>query len=568
MRMRTASDAAVAALCSELGVRRVTARCLAGRGVVDRDGARAFLEPRLGNLRAPHGLTGLERAVDRLARAALSGERVGCFGDYDVDGVTTCALLATSLSAMGANVVPRVARRDAGYGFGVGELDALVAAGCGLIVTGDCGTSDTAALAAARDRGVDVVVIDHHTVPAAGELDAHPAFALINPFRADSTFPFRGMASVGLAFYVMQAVKGVLRERGGFRARPEPDLKQTLDLVALGTVADLVPLHGENRILTSHGLKLLGERRRPGLSALLAVAGVAPGDPIDEKTIGWKLGPRLNAPGRLGDAAPALELLLCRDGARATAIAAEVEQLNQNRRVEQDRVLAEAEAALDGRDPGPAVVVAGAGWPSGVVGIVAAKLVERYRRPAFVIAIDEAGVGRGSARTYGEVDVYRALAAAAPSLARFGGHAAAAGMTLRADAIPALRDALGHAVELQTDGGGQAPTELDGEVELAELDVGLVEELGKLAPFGKGNEAPLLMGRRLSVLDSRRVGDGSHLALTLGDAGGRRMRAIAFGMGPRDPGKGAALDVAFTPAISTFRGDRAVEMTVKDFSPS
>jgi single-stranded-DNA-specific exonuclease len=571
-RVRPVADDAVASLSASLGLRSVTARCLAGRGITDGTLARSFLAPRLGDLRAPVGLAGLPSAVERLARAAQRGERVGTFGDYDVDGVTTCALLSWALGAMGASVVPRVARRDAGYGFGEGELAALAAAGCTLIVTGDCGTSDVVALAAARARGIDVVVIDHHTVPAAAELAAHPAYALINPFRADSTFPFQGMASVGLAFYVMQAVRRRLRELGAFRTRPEPDLRDALDLVALGTVADLVPLSRENRILTAHGLRLLAERRRPGLAALLAVAGVAPGEAIDERTVGWKLGPRLNAPGRLGDAAPALELLLCRDAGRAHALAGEIEQLNQTRRTEQDRVLAEAEQLIDrDGDPGPAVVVAGRGWPSGVVGIVAAKLVERWRRPAFVIAIGADGVGVGSARTHDGVDVHRALgeAAAQVEVRRFGGHAAAVGVTVDEARLPALREALGRAVEAQCRGAAGGWGVADAEVALAEVDLGLAEELAGLAPFGKGNEAPLLVGRGLVVRDSRRVGGGGHLKLTLGDdATGARVSAIGFGLGERDPGVGARIDVAFTPAVSTFRGDRKVELGVRDLAVS
>jgi single-stranded-DNA-specific exonuclease len=231
-------------------------------------------------------------------------------------------------------------------------------------------------------------------------------------------------------------------------------------------------------------------------------------------------------------------------------------------------VWAEAEALLGDDDPGPAVVVAGRRWPSGVVGIVAARLVERYRRPAFVIAIDEHGVGRGSARTHGEVDVYRALAAAASHLERFGGHAAAAGLTVREDAIGPVREALGQAVAAQATGVVAAGAEVDAEVALGEIDLGLAEELARLSPFGKGNEAPLLVSRQLAVLDSRRVGDGSHLKLTLTDGRGQRRSAIGFGLGPRDPGPGAAIDVAFTPGVSTYRGDRTVEMTIRDLAPS
>ena len=573
--IRRVDGGAVSQLATALGVRPVTARCLAGRGIVDPLLARSYLEPRLAELRPPSGLAGLSRAVERVCRAVCAGERIGCFGDYDVDGVTTAALITGFLRRLGAPATARVARRDAGYGFGEADVRHFADQGCTLVVTGDCGTSDEASIRAAAALGIDVIVIDHHTVPAATGADdgdeagaGHPAFALINPLRADSTFPFRGMASVGLAFYVMQRVRTRLRELGFFAARREPDLREWLDLVALGTIADLVPLAGENRILTHWGLRCLDERRRPGLMALLARAGVGMDQPVDERVVGWKLGPRLNAPGRLGDAGPALALLLAEDRAAAEAAADALERANGERRAEQERVIAEALASLGSSDPGPAVVVAGTGWPSGVVGIVAARLVEVYRRPAFVIAIDPAtGVGRGSARTAGDVNLYQALERSAAHLMRFGGHAAAAGLTVAADQVDALREALWSAVSRRGEAAAVDPA-ADAQVELGEVDERLADELGKLAPFGKENEQPVLVGRGLRVRDSRRVGDGSHLKLVLEGQGGVVRGAIGFGLGEQDPGPGAAIDCAFNAGISTWRGGRSVELTIRELAPA
>ncbi len=575
--IRQVDESAVSALAVTLGKRPVTARVLAGRGIVDPALARAYLDPRLAELRPPSGLAGLSRAVERICRAVCAGEEVGCFGDYDVDGITTCALVTGFLRRLGVSASPRVARREAGYGFGAADVDWFAARSATLVVTGDCGTSDEAAIRAAAARGIDVIVIDHHTVPAAGPgpgdgEGSHPAFALINPLRADSTFPFRGMASVGLAFYVMQRVKTRLRELGFFDAgagRPEPDLRDWLDLVALGTIADLVPLAGENRIFTRWGLRRLDERRRPGLAALLARAGVAMDQPVDERVVGWKIAPRLNAPGRLGDAEPALALLLAEDRAAAESAADALERANAERRSEQERVTAEALAALGSRDPGPAVVVAQTGWPSGVVGIVAARLVDIYRRPAFVIALDaRSGLGRGSARTAGEVDLYRALEKAAPHLVRYGGHAAAAGLTVAMDQVDLLREALCAAVSAQAPAAGARAADADAEVELGEVDETLADELGSLAPFGKGNEQPVLVGRGLRVRDSRKVGDGSHLRLVLEDRGGAVRGAIAFGLGERDPGPGADIDCAFSAGISTWRGARSVELSIRELAPA
>lgn len=562
--VRDVDPAAVGRLAGSLGVRPVTARCLAARGILDAAAARSYLQPRLGHLRRPGGLAGLDTAVARLIRAVTGGERVGIFGDYDVDGVTTAALLASFLSSLGVSCLPRVARRDAGYGFGCADADAFASAGCTLIITGDCGTSDIDAIERAAERGADVIVVDHHTVPASDPSVPHPALALVNPFRADSTFPFRALASVGLAFYLMAALRTALREQGYFRQRDEPDLRELLDLVALGTVADLVPLRGENRILAATGLRQLALRKRPGIAALMDIAGVTGERAVDERAIGWRLGPRLNAPGRMGDAAPALSLLLAKDPAEAAQWAERLEKANDERREAQERVMEEALHILGDGDPGPAVVVAGSGWPSGVTGIAAAKLVDRYQRPVFVIAVDEdTGLGRGSARTAGTLNLYDALAQCADRLVRFGGHAAAAGLTVRARDIGALREELWCAVEAQSRRGAAGGAMVDAEVVLGDVDEQLCRELGTLAPFGKENEQPVLGCRGMRVRESRRVGDGSHLRLEVEDQSGVVRWGIGFGLGELDPGSGATIDAAFVPTVSVWRGQTRVELEIR-----
>lgn len=574
LRLRAIDDRLADRLASALRVRRPTARCLVARGVSDPRDAQGFIDPRLAALRPPAGLAGFAPAVSRVADAVARGERIGVFGDYDVDGVTTAALLATFLRDAGAEVEVAVARRDAGYGFTAAAAADFAARGCGLIVTGDCGTSDLDAIAAAAAARSEVIVIDHHTVPAA---DApHPAAALVNPFRADSTFPFRGMASVGLAFYVSAAVRTELRDRGHFRGRSEPDVRDLLDLVALGTVADLVPLTAENRILTALGLRRLGGRARPGVAALLEAAGVEPDREVDARTISWKLAPRINAPGRLGAAEPALALLLA-DAGSAPARARALEDANTERRALQEQVMAEALARV-GDEPGPAIVLAGEGWPPGVVGIVAAKLVERYGRPAFVVGIDpETGIGRGSARTTGGVDLYRALAEAARvpgCLERFGGHAAAAGFTVARDAIPALAEALGGAVARLAAGSGPVVPHpvVDAEVALGEVDERLAEELAGLGPFGQANAPPVLVTRGARITAVRRVGDGSHVKLMVEDDRASSRSAIGFGLGARLAERGidvgARVDLAFLPTISTWQGRRSAELELADVAPA
>jgi single-stranded-DNA-specific exonuclease len=578
LRPRSVDDRLADRLASALRVRPATARCLVGRGVADPGDARGFIDPRLAALRPPAGLAGFARAVSRIADAIDRGERVGVFGDYDVDGVTTAALLTCFLRAAGAGVDVAVARRDAGYGFTPEAAAEFALRGCRLVITGDCGTNDHEAIAVAAARGIDVIVVDHHAVPPADT--PHPALALVNPYRADSTFPFRGMASVGLAFYVAAAVRTELRDRGSFgasgRARPEPDVRELLDLVALGTIADLVPLTAENRILTSLGLRRLQARARPGLAALLEVAGVDSEREIDARTISWKLAPRINAPGRLGAAEPSLSLLLA-DADTAVARARVLEEANVQRRALQDRVMAEALEQV-GDDPGPAIVLAGEGWPSGIVGIVAAKLVDRYQRPAFVVGIDpESGIGRGSARTAGNIDLYRALTEAARThgcLDRFGGHAAAAGFTVRREAIGSLAEALGGACARLAAGSGPISTQrwFDAEVGLAEVDERLAQELAGLGPFGQANPPPLLVTRNARVTAMRRVGDGSHVKLTVEDDRAASRSAIGFGLGERlgalGVDVGTRLDLAFLPTVSTWQGRRSAELELADAVPS
>ena len=553
-------DAIVRVLAAELKLSPITARCLALRGIADAAAAGPFFAPRLAELRKPEGLAGLDTAAERIARAVQAGERIGVFGDYDVDGVTTAALLTSFLRAVGATVEVAVASREAGYGFTVFAAADFVARGCTLIITGDCGTSDILSVQHAKDKNVDTVIIDHHTVPES--IDAHPAFALVNPFRPDSTFPFRGMASVGLAFYVVSAVRTRLRNAGW---HTEVDPRELLDLVALGTVADLVPLKHENRILTTLGIARIGTRSRPGIAALLRAAGVAPEDAIDAKTIGWKLGPRLNAPGRLGAAMPSLECLLA-DHASSNAAADVLETANVARRSAQDVVVAEALATAR---VGACVFAAGIGWGSGVVGIVAAKLVDKYQLPAFVVAIDEpAGIGRGSARTTGGVDLYRALAAAASTMDRFGGHAAAAGFTVRIDQVDALHAALELAIAAQNEGTAKqiSRATADASVSLLEITEKLVNELSTLAPFGQENPSPKFAAFGVRVVTVRRVGDGSHLKLDFDDGRGGVIGAIGFSLGERAPKIDDRIDILFTPMVSTWRGRKRVELELLDLS--
>jgi single-stranded-DNA-specific exonuclease len=542
------------ALAVELKIRPLTAKILLGRGFGESARAAKFLEPRLADLRPPAGLVDLDKALDRIVAALQAGETIGVFGDYDVDGVTTAAVLASGLRAFGATVVPRCASRDAGYGLGPDDVARFAADGCRVLITGDCGTSDHDALRACRAAGIDAIVIDHHQIPE-GE---STAFALINPRRADDGFPFKGLASCGLAFYLAAALRSRLREK-----QLAFDPRELLDLVALGTIADVVPLVDENRILVSHGLRALSERKRPGVDALAAVAELE-GKRVTAHDVGFRLAPRLNAAGRLGEAQLALDLLLAPDAASAAKLAAELNERNTERQRIQELVWAQALTTAAEREADPAIVVGGEGWHPGVVGIIAARLVDRFARPAVVVGF-KGGEGRGSCRTVPGFDLFAALSRSAEHLSRFGGHAAAAGLSVGIDGLDAFRAQFNAAIAAQATGRAAGPVRVDAVADLGELDLPFAEELARLAPFGAANAEPVFALRGLTAHATRLVGQG-HLQLTLG-AGGAFAEAIAFGMADRDPGTGAALDLLATAELDTFRGARRTRLKVRQLYP-
>ena len=554
-RVREVDETRAAALAAGLGTRGLTARILVGRGYGTIERAGRFLAPRLAELRPPQGMADLDRAVDRIVRAQEAGEQVAVFGDYDVDGLTTAAIMVLLLRAIGLPVVARMAKRTSGYGFSPGDAIELKASGCSLVLTGDCGTSDHEAIALCRGHGIDVIVIDHHHVPV-GETGA---LALLNSHRPDDAFAFKGLASCGVAFYLAAAVRARLRGQGNVKAEAL-DPRAWLDLVALGTVADLVPLTDENRILVAAGLRELSALRRPGVAALAQVAGLPEGG-FTTTDVAFRLAPRLNAAGRLGDAQLALELLLAEDRQTADRLAGNLDRLNRERQLIQDQVWSEAVTAAEDLQDDAALVVGGEGWHQGVVGVVAARLVERYQRPVVVIGFLQ-GQGRGSARTLAGFDLYQGLAACREHLIRFGGHAKAAGLSLEQTRLPLFRQAfVAAAREHFARAPHDAAIEVDATARLADLDLIQAEELMRLGPFGNANGKPLLAIPGVWVESSRVVGS-SHLQLTLAD-GDARGDAIAFGMARRDPGQGARLDVIGTAEVDQFRGRRKIRLRVR-----
>ncbi len=519
-------------------------------------------------------LPGMEEALSRLRQALRGGETVAVFGDFDVDGVTASAVLTQGLRELGAKVVPYIPDRFAeGYGLNLGALDTLRQAGARLVVTADCGTSSLAEVEYAGRLGMEVVILDHHTVPA--QLPA--AVATVNPKRPDSRYPERELASAGLAYKLMGALYESLGRAHSTGSGQAWEPQRYLDLVALGTVADMAPLQNENRWLVKRGIAALAQTQRPGLRALMEAAGIDP-RLVDAEAIGYALGPRLNAAGRLAHARLAFELLLEEDGERAMQRALELTALNQERQRQTWAALELAQELLAEEDPRAPLIFIGHGEiPAGIVGLVAGRLAEERYRPAVVYEEGES-TSRASCRSIPEFDITGALRKCSELMVRFGGHRAAAGFTAENDKLRALKEALLGQAEEGLAGVELTPViDIDAAVPLHRMSGKMIQWLSALEPFGQGNPEPTFLSRDVEVADVRTVGsDGKHLRLKLRDPDGQGGRvtwpAIAFGLGPESPCQfevqpGQRLDVVYS--FSADRGAQgALELRVKDVAPA
>jgi single-stranded-DNA-specific exonuclease len=532
------------------------ARLLWNRDVREPDAAARFLRPTLADgLRSPRLLKDMDRAATRLADALAAHEPIAVYGDYDVDGVTGAALLVLGLRAFGAEPLLHVSHRGReGYGLHPEALRALAAAGARVVVTVDCGTGSPHELAFAADLGLDVIVCDHHLAPTTRP----PALALLNPLQPGCPFPFKGLSGAGVAFYLLMGLRMELRARGHAVL---PDLRPYLDLVALGTVADVVPLREENRVLVAHGLRALERTVRPGLVALKETALV---EVVSVRAIGFRLAPRLNAAGRLADPRRAVEMLVTASAGEARALAAELEVHNAERRAIEDAMLAEAVALVDAREPARHVLVAREGWHPGVAGIVAARLAERYHRPAVVVAL-EGDVGRGSGRSVAGVDLHAALAGCRELFDALGGHPQAVGMTVRREQLRPLAARLDAALGRGPAVASRPGLALDAEASFAHVTPALAAALDRLEPFGAGNPEPVLCARNVEVQGAGLVGEPSrpHLKLRLRQDG-RTLPAIGFGLGHLPVVAGDRLDVVFTPRLSRWQGMDRLRLEVID----
>ncbi len=534
---------------------------LYNRGITEPEAARGLLEGVL-ECDNPFRLPGVERAVWLIRQAISRGDTLAVYGDYDADGVTATSLLVQTLQSLGGQVRPYIPSRVAeGYGLNVPAITALAEEGARLLITVDCGIRSLKEVALARRLGMQVVITDHHHLDTA----LPNAEAVINPRRTDSSYPARDLAGVGVAFKLAQALLLVNRQVSLPTTQTELAEDALLDLVALGTVADMVPLLGENHVLVQRGLDVINAAQRPGLAALMQLSGVAPGT-VGTSTIGYRLGPRLNAAGRMGDASTALELLLAPDLSAALPLAHELESLNRERRELTRQVQEQARAlALAVGEDTPLLFAASPDFPAGIVGLAAGRLSEEFYRPAIVVGVD-GEFAKGSARSIPEFHITKALDDVAELLVRHGGHAAAAGFTIRAENLDRLRERLLALAQEQLAGIVLEPTlHADIKAPLSVLSWELQEALEQLSPFGCGNPVPVLVSRRVRVRDARAVGaEGRHLKLRVATEDGVCWDAIAFRQGEKLEQLSSHVDLAYNLERNDWKGHTNLQLKVLD----
>lgn len=567
-------QAVVAGLERSAGVSSIVARLLAARGLTAPDEVRSFLSGSLSDLRDPDLLPGVAEAADRMLAAAKAGRNIVVYGDYDADGMCATAILMNCLEAIDAQASWYVPDRfEEGYGLNGDALESLAKKGASLVVTVDCGIASVAEARKARELGLELIITDHHSFA-----DTLPeADVLVHPRLPGANYPFGELCGAGVAFKLAWAI--ATRACGSKQVTPRlrEMLLKSIGFAALGTVADVVPLLDENRIYVKHGLECLRKRGGPGIERLLELAKLQEKSQLESEDVAFRLAPRLNAAGRLGQAASGIELLTTADAARAVSLADYVHELNAQRdTLERSIQLAAAKQARDRFDPeqDPALVLADRGWHAGVIGIVAGRLAEKFHRPIVMLARDE-HQGRpaiGSVRSVPGFDVHAALVTCRDLLVTCGGHAAAAGLRIEDAKIDAFRARFLAAVEQRMPAAlRQAQITLDGEATLASLTLDTVQQMEQLAPFGQANRRPVLCASGVRLAEPpRTIGAGArHISMNLVQHGAK-LRGVAFGGADwldHLPAPGQPFHVAFKPKINEFRGRRTAEMEIIDWRP-
>ena len=552
------NSASVNNLSKALGMSRTAAALLMMRGLHDPEPAREFLRPRLSRLSSPDSMADRATATKRIARAIRRQERICVFGDYDCDGITSAAIMTHALRSLGADVSVQLANRfDGGYGVSRQGVERIRRQQPSLLVTCDCGSSDAESLRILAESSIETIVIDHHLVPS----EPLTAVAFLNPRRPDCGFPYKNLASCGLALSVVAALRTELNA--------PLDLHSYLDLVAIGTVADVVPLDGDNRILVRAGIERMAQSPRPGLRALFERARIDTGVSITGEDIAFRIAPRLNAPGRMTAPDVALELLLAKDDETADQIADEVEQLQRQRRHAQATMFDEARAEIEAQawHRGQAIVIGKESWSSGIVGILAGKLAEHYGLPVIALAF-EGDVGRGSVRAPRGVPIYDALSQISDCLLRFGGHQAAAGLDVRKDQVSVLRERFGASCEVHRPVGEATKTlsDLNGATAIDDQDdlLQVARDLALFEPCGEGNRQPRLLAR--GQLTRARSVRGGHLQLEVETPGGQSVRAFGMGLGSKAESLPSELGIIGTLRVSRYQAIERAELRIESLA--
>jgi len=553
-------------LCGMLNCHPAIASILINRNIFSTEDVSNFFNTSLSQLRPPFSIKDMDVAVDRILSALERKEKILIFGDYDVDGVTATSILLDFLRSAGANVSYYIPHRiTEGFGLKKNHIsDVAMPNGIHLIITVDCGSDDQDAVKAARNAGIDVIITDHHmisdTIP--------PAVAVVNPKRNDCPSGFQDLAGVGVAFYLLICLRKKLRDTDFWKDRPEPNLKNYCDLVALGTLADVVPLTCENRILTAAGINIIRSTRRPGLNALIEVCEINK-PAIDSDDIVFYLAPRLNSAGRIDHAATAVELLRAKDIQTARTIAHSLNRLNQNRRSIENKILAEANDHIKNNTHllrKNTLVLAHQDWHLGILGIVASRLMKKYFRPVVLITTAD-GIGKGSARSIPEVNLYEGLSACADDLETFGGHSMAAGLKIKTENIDRFKNHFENIVNHMASPVDFIPKiAIDCRLDFVNISDKLIDELESLKPFGIANHEPLFMTKKVHIVSSKYVGD-HHRQMVLKQKIGKTMKtfnAIQFNVDTRIPLKDTFDQMAYRLRWNRWNGRKNAQIVIEE----
>jgi single-stranded-DNA-specific exonuclease len=564
--LKEVNQAIVSRHAEQLRISPLLARILVLRGLTAADSAQRYLSSSLrADLPSPFLMLGMDPAVDRIIHAIQKKELICIWGDYDVDGTTGAAVLVAFLREVGAEPIYYIPHRiDEGYGLNVNGIARLKQRGVDLIVTVDCGISNPREVEAARELGLDIVIVDHHQPPE----ELPPALAVINPHRKDCCFPDKGLCAAGLAFYLVIGLRAKLRAAGWFARSEDPDIRRYLDIVTLGTIADMVPLKGVNRTLLRRGLTELGDSTRPGILALKQVADIPPG-PVSAGQVGFQLGPRINAAGRVDYGLKVVELLTTASNEIALRIAQELDEHNRERRAIEAEVLKQALAHAEARMSGEmrySLVLGGDGWHPGVLGIVASRIVEKFYRPTVIVGL-EGDSGKGSARSIRGFHMVEGFRRCADHLEKFGGHEYAGGLSIKTEKLQNFTDAFEIvARECLRPADLSPPLEIDASLAFSEIGFPLMRELANLKPFGVGNAEPLFMTQGVEVCERKPFSSGARFRFRHGQ---RIIGAVAFGIDESFPGvPGSIIDVAYRLCENEWNGTSTVELKVVDARPS